>query len=100
MEAYVALAAGCVVYVGLTLRSIERRQAAIEYRLLALSRHLGIVAEAGSEPSEHVKRLASDPRTYIEALRAYRTETDADLKQARRVIDPLRPRARSAGLFQ
>jgi hypothetical protein len=100
MEAYIALAGAVIVYFGFTLRSIERRQSEIEYQLLALSRHLGMFAEAGSEPSENVKRLASDGSKYVEALRVYRAETNSDLKQAKRAIDPLRPRARNAKLFQ
>lgn len=87
METYIALAGVVVIYFASTLHGIERRQSAIECRLLALSRHLGLIAEAGSEPSERVKSLAADRRKYIEALRAYREETGSDLRQAKRAVD-------------
>jgi ribosomal protein L7/L12 len=96
MEINGLLAAAVAIYFGLVLFAIERRQVRIEQRLLMLSRQLGLVDAAGSEPSERVQRLLADRGRYVEALKAYREETGADLKEARRVIDPLRASAREA----
>ncbi len=85
MEPYIALA-GAFLLVYSALRSIERKQTEIEQRLLLLSRHLGLLAEAGSEPSEKVKNLASARKRYVEALRTYRAETGSDLKQAKQAV--------------
>jgi ribosomal protein L7/L12 len=96
MDVHWILAAAVALYFGLVLHAIERRQSQIEQSLLVLSRHLGLVGEAGSAPSERVRGLAADRGRYVEALKAYREETGADLKQAQRVVDPLRAGAREA----
>ena len=88
MELYVALAGGFLL-IYLAIGRIERKQTDIEQRIDSISRHLGLLAEAGSEPSAKVKSLASDPDRYIEALRTYRAETGSDFKQAQRVIKSL-----------
>jgi hypothetical protein len=40
-------------------------------------------------PSERVRRLAADPGNRIEAMRAFREETGADVRAAIAVIDAL-----------
>jgi ribosomal protein L7/L12 len=45
----------------------------------------------GLEASEEVKRLAGKG-DYIGALKAYRTETGADLERAKKIVDPLMKR--------
>lgn len=92
METYWIVAGIVVLLFYFALHQVQRRQADLEHRLVEMSRRLGLVAEAGSEPSEKVQRLAADRSTYVEALRTYRTETGSDIKQSKRVIDPLRPR--------
>ena len=88
MELYVALTAGFLV-IYLAIRSIDRKQTEIEQRMLLIFRHLGLLAETGSEPSAKVKSLAADRDRYIEALQTYRAETGSDLKQAQRAIESL-----------
>ena len=95
MELYLALA-GAFLFVYLSLRNIERRQSAIELRLLLLSRHLGLLAEADSKPSEKVRGLARDGDKYVEALRTYREETGSDLKQATLAVNSLISSTREA----
>jgi ribosomal protein L7/L12 len=45
----------------------------------------------GLEPSEEVKLLAGKGE-YILALKAYRTQTGADLERAKKIVDPLMKR--------
>lgn len=85
MELYLAVGAAFLL-VYLALQNIGRRQTGIEQRLLLLSRHLGLLAEAGSEPSDKVKSLASNRKNYVEALRTYRAETGSDFKQAEQAV--------------
>lgn len=82
-----------LLVIGLLLSLIWLALRSIEERLLAISRHLGLVSAAGSEPSDTVRALASDAGGYVEALRRYRAETGSDLRQAKRIVDPLRPRS-------
>jgi ribosomal protein L7/L12 len=55
----------------------------------SLLRHLGIDPAELAEPSEKVKALASQPGGRIEAIKAYRQQTGAGLKEAKAVVDKL-----------
>jgi ribosomal protein L7/L12 len=58
-----------------------------EGKLDALLKHFEIEWGAFSEPSELVKKLAQDPSTRIQAIKAYREQTGAGLKEAKEVVD-------------
>ncbi len=68
----------------------ERRLATLERNLDALLRHLNVdpLAPPGP-PSDRVKELATDPERKIEAIRLYRRETGADLRQAKSMVESL-----------
>ena len=68
---------------------LERRMRALELNLSALLRHFNIDPFSFAPPSAHVKELARDPARKIEAMRAYRRESGADLQTAKTVIDNL-----------
>jgi len=88
METYILLAIATLLFFILnSLRQIGRRQAAFDESLLSLSRSLGFTAQAGSEPSEKVRQLAAEKKTYIDAIRTYRQETGTEFIQAKSIID-------------
>jgi ribosomal protein L7/L12 len=75
--------------------TIERRLGDILRQMVLLQRkadlaltHLGIQAPPAHRPlSEHVKQLASHPAQKIEAIKAYREETGASLKDAKDAVE-------------
>ncbi len=68
----------------------ERRLAALERNLQALLRHLNVDPMAApGPPSERVKELAADPQRRIDAIRLYRRESGADLRQAQAVVESI-----------
>ena len=72
---------------------VERTAAqlsALQEQFEALRRGLGQVPPLCDEPSERVRELAADSKKKIEAIRAYREESGADLKRARQVVEQLR----------
>jgi ribosomal protein L7/L12 len=84
------LALGLLLIIWVTLTRIERRLGEHEIRLDLLLRHAGIDPSKPAEPSERVKVLAQQPSQRIEAIKAYRRETGADLRAARAMIESLR----------
>jgi ribosomal protein L7/L12 len=60
-----------------------------ETKLDALLKHFEIEWGALSEPSELVKKLAQDLSTRIQAIKAYRQQTGAGLKDAKEVVERL-----------
>jgi ribosomal protein L7/L12 len=84
------LALGLLLIIWVTLTRIERRLGEHEVRLDLLLRHAGIDPSKPAEPSERVKVLAQQPSQRIEAIKAYRRETGADLRAARAMIESLR----------
>jgi len=74
-----------------------------EYVLLACllisnglgSRHIDPTAQVA--PSSHVMSLAADPQQRIEAIKAFRAQTGAGLKEAVAVIDKIAATAKVAG---
>jgi hypothetical protein len=66
-------------------RQLSDQQATIS-KLVA---RLGVKLDIPLEPSGAVKELAKSPNQYIAAIRAYREETGAGLKEAKAVVDKL-----------
>jgi ribosomal protein L7/L12 len=83
------LAMGALLTIWFTLTRIERRLGEQEMRLDLLLRRAGIDPSKPAEPSDHVKLLAQQPSRRIEAIKAYRRETGADLRSAKAVIESL-----------
>lgn len=69
---------------------MERRLGTLERNLHALLRqsHVDPLADPGP-PSERVKELAADPKRKIDAIRLYRRETGADLRQAKARVESI-----------
>jgi hypothetical protein len=74
-----------------------RRIQELERRLNLLLTHLGIDPTAQVAPSSHVMSLAADPQQRIEAIKAFRAQTGAGLKEAVAVIDKIAATAKVAG---
>jgi hypothetical protein len=56
----------------------------------ALLRHLNVdPMTAPGPPSDRVKELAADPKRRIDAIRLYRSETGADLRQAKAIVESI-----------
>jgi ribosomal protein L7/L12 len=87
---FVLLALGLLLIIWVTVTRIERRLRDHEMRLDLLLRHAGIDLSKPAEPSERVKLLAQQPSQRIEAIKAYREESGADLRSARAMIEALR----------
>lgn len=80
------------VFVGLCLWQLLRINARLDRQdahWQQLLRHLGIDPAQLAEPSEQVKALARQPGRRIEAIKAYRQQTGAGLKEAKAVVDKL-----------
>jgi ribosomal protein L7/L12 len=69
----------------------------LERKLNQVLTHLGIDPDAQVAPSSHLISLAADPQQRIEAIRAYREQTGAGLKEAVAVIDKIAASAKGAG---
>jgi ribosomal protein L7/L12 len=69
----------------------------LERKLNLVLTHLGIDPTAQVAPSSHVIILAADPQQRIEAIKAYREQTGAGLKEAVAVIDKIAASAKGAG---
>ena len=61
----------------------------LERKLNLVLAHLGIDPSAQVAPSSHVMSLAADPKQRIAAVKAYREQTGAGLKEAVAVIDKI-----------
>jgi ribosomal protein L7/L12 len=83
------LALGLLLIIWVRLTRIERRLGEHEIRLDLLLRHAGIDPSKPAEPSVRVKVLAQQPSQRIEAIKAYRQETGADLRSAKAMIESL-----------
>jgi ribosomal protein L7/L12 len=68
---------------------LERRLGKQEATLSKLVARLGIKLDSPLEPSDAVKELAKIPGQYIVAIRTYREESGAGLREAKAVIDKL-----------
>lgn len=67
----------------------ETRQRNLELRLSRLLKHVGFDADAKLPPSEEVRALAATPGSKIAAIRAYREQTGAGLKEAKEAVERL-----------
>jgi hypothetical protein len=76
-----------LVLVWRPMASLDRRLRSVERNLSALLRHFDIDPFAVAPPSDKVKHLAADRARRIEAIRVYRQETGADLREAKATID-------------
>jgi ribosomal protein L7/L12 len=81
----------------LSLFSHMRRLQEMERKLNLVLAHLSIDPNAQVPPSGHVMSLAADPRQRIEAIKAYRQQTGASLKEAVAVIDKIAAGAKGTG---
>ena len=87
-----------LLLVAFSVFTIERRLGAILHQMALLQRkadlvltHLGIQPPPDHRPlSERVKELAADPQRKIEAIKVYREETGAGLKDAKDAIEKWR----------
>ena len=80
-----------------TFFSNTRRLQDLEQKLNLVLAYLGIDPTAIVPPSSHVIALASDPQQRIAAIRAYRIQTGAGLKDAVAMINKIAADANSAG---
>jgi ribosomal protein L7/L12 len=69
--------------------SHTRRIQELERKINLVLSHLGIDPDAEVPPSSHVIELASDPRHRIAAIKAYREQTGAGIREAKAVIDKI-----------
>ena len=81
----------------LSLFSHMRHIQEMERKLNLVLTHLGIDPNVQVAPSSHVMSLAADPRQRIEAIKAYREQTGAGLKEAVAVIDKVAANAKGTG---
>jgi ribosomal protein L7/L12 len=81
----------------LSLFSHMRRIHEMERKLNLVLTHLGIDPNVQVAPSTHVMSLAADPRQRIVAIKAYREQTGASLKEAVAVIDKVAANAKGTG---
>jgi hypothetical protein len=77
--------------------SHARRLQDVERKLNLVLAHLGIDPSAQVIPSSHVISLATDPQQRIAAIRAYRLQSGAGLKEAVAVIDRIAGGSNGAG---
>jgi len=82
---------------GAYIFSHMRRIQEVERKLNLVLAHLGIDPNVRVAPSGHVMSLAADPRKRIEAIKAYREQTGAGLKEAMEVVDKIAASAKEAG---
>jgi ribosomal protein L7/L12 len=83
-------AAALLVLLWIRVELISKQLTNLRQELAALLRHHGLAAPLSTEPSEKVRQLASDPKGLIEAIKTYREESGADLRQAKEVVESLR----------
>jgi ribosomal protein L7/L12 len=82
---------------GAYIVSHMRRIQEVERKLHLVLTHLGIDPNVRVAPSSHVMSLAADPRKRIEAIKAYREQTGAGLKEAVEVVDKIAASAKDTG---
>ena len=67
----------------------SRRLRDVERKVTVLLCHFKIDPNSPVEPSSHVHTLALDPEQRIAAIKAYRIQTGAGLREAAAVIDEI-----------
>ena len=68
----------------------------LQEQLAELRREFGLAPQLSAEPSAQVKKLAENSTRTIEAIRTYRTESGADLRTAKKIVEQLRSIRRDA----
>jgi len=74
-----------------------RRIQELERKMNLALTQLGIDPNVRIAPSSQVMSLAADPRKRIEAIKAYREQTGAGLKEAVEVVDKLAASTKEGG---
>jgi ribosomal protein L7/L12 len=74
-----------------------RRIQELERKINLVLSHLGIDPNAQVAPSSHVISLATDPKRRIAAIKAYREQTGAGLREAKAAIDKIATSAKETG---
>ena len=77
--------------------SHTRRIQEVERKLNLVLANLGMDPSVRVAASSHVMSLAADPRKRIDAIKAYREQTGAGLKEAMEVVDKIAASAKDAG---
>lgn len=72
------------------LEQVERHLKRLDYRMGLILQHLNVDLGVGTQLSEQVQTLARDPRRRIEAIKLYREETGAGLREAKEAIEAFR----------
>jgi ribosomal protein L7/L12 len=83
-------ASALLVLVWIRVELIAKQLSALHEGLASLQRELGVSPPLSPEPSTKVRQLAVDPKAKIEAIKTYRRESGADLRQAKRIVEQLR----------
>jgi ribosomal protein L7/L12 len=79
-----------VVLIWIRVEQISTQINELQNQMITLRRELGFLPGLSTEPSERVRSLAADATKTLEAIRAYREESGADLKAAKSVVEQLR----------
>jgi len=79
-----------LVLIWVRVEMIAKHVAVIQEDIAKTTRAFGLSAPLSAEPSERVKQMAADPRKTIEALKTYRQESGADIRQALLILKRLR----------
>jgi uncharacterized membrane protein len=89
-------AGALLLLVWLRVELIAKQTSSVQEEIANLRRDLGLSAQLSVEPSEKVRELAKDPRAKVEAIKTYRMESGADIRQAQAVIQRLQGSAGDA----
>jgi hypothetical protein len=84
------LAGAVVVLLWIRVEHFLRQITDLQSQLSDLRRELGFKPALSIDPSERVRSLAGDPRRTVEAIKAYREESGADVRLAKQVVERLR----------
>ena len=82
-------AGSVLLLVVIPLWKMESRTRRTEQMLNDLVNNLGIRSGVLPAPSDDVKALAADPKKKIEAIRAYRQQSGAGLREAKEAVERL-----------
>ena len=97
MTEFLPYAAGVLlVLIWIRVELLAKQISNVHEEVAGLRRDLGLSPPLSLEPSEKVRQLAKNPSDNIEAIKTYRTESGADLRQAKQVVEHLRKSASDA----
>jgi hypothetical protein len=80
------------------LWAIDRRTRRSELMVSDIVNYLGLSGASMEEASDEVKALAADPSKFLDAIKAYRTQTGLGLREAKDVIERLSRKAKLSGV--